>query len=67
VLVNDVFIGRELNKMFPKSTHIITNVEELLSLDEDILGRLPSNDDIQLVLEEHSDDNISKIFRSIFY
>lgn len=65
VLVNDVYIGRKLNQMFPNSTHLLSNIEELLSLDETILNRIPNEKDIQLMMIKHGDKNISKVFDRI--
>ncbi len=66
VLVNDVFIGREINLMFPNSTHLFSDVEELLSLDEVILNSVPSEMDIRSMMIKHSDKNISQVFAKIF-
>ena len=66
VLVNNVFIGRKLNQMFPNSTYLLPHIEELLSLDKVILNKSPDEKDILSMMEKHSDENISKIFSRIF-
>lgn len=66
VLVNDVFIGNELKKLYPKSVHIIKSIQELFELDESLFQMKPHEEDIKHLIFTHDDDYIETAFRNIF-
>lgn len=67
VLVNDVFIGRELKKIYPNSVYVLGSIEELFSLDDSILSKCADKNDIELALKIHSSKNIESVLKKMFY
>lgn len=65
VIVNNVFLGKELKKQYPNSVYIMKTAKELFKLSDEIVNRKPDKSDIERMEKKHSDESILNILQNI--